>query len=51
MSIPANEKMKYAYWLYGAHVCVRRLKNYNFYTSLDNIINLNNHLSKFCAED
>lgn len=38
--MPANSPIQFQFWKASAHLCVKRLKNYNFYSSEANIINL-----------
>jgi hypothetical protein len=43
LSVPAHKAIPFQFWKADAHLCVKRLHNYNFYSSEANIVNPNAH--------
>lgn len=50
LSVKQQESIPYSFWRKDLHLCVRRLTNYNFYSSLQDIANPQSHPTKLCSE-
>lgn len=48
-SVAKNDPIPYTFWKPETHLCIKRLKNYNFYSSEQQIINTYSYPAKHCG--
>lgn len=50
-SVAPRGAVGWKFWRSESHLCVRRLQNYNFYSRLEDIVNLRGFPSKRCGQE